>query len=48
MRFVERPGARIAWVADGDPRLPALVFGNSLGTDCSAWDTVEPRLRENF
>lgn len=48
MQFLERPGARIAWVAHGDPGLPTLVMGNSLGTDHTSWDTVLPRLRQRF
>lgn len=48
MQFVDRAGARIAWRADGSPGLPALVFGNSLGTDHTSWDTVVPRLCERF
>lgn len=48
MGLVHRAGARIAWFAEGAPSLPALVLGNSLGTDHTSWDTVVPRLRERF
>lgn len=40
--------ARIYWRTDGDPTLPAIVLGNSLGTDFSLWDTVLPRLLRHF
>lgn len=40
--------ARIYWRSDGDPGLPALVLGNSLGTDFSLWDAVLPRLLQHF
>ncbi len=40
--------ARIYWRTDGDPALPALVLGNSLGTDFSLWDAVLPRLLRHF
>ncbi|MGE4335118.1 MAG: 3-oxoadipate enol-lactonase [Pigmentiphaga sp.] len=40
--------ARIYWRSDGDPTLPALVLGNSLGTDFSLWDDVLPRLLRHF
>lgn len=40
--------ARIYWRSDGDPNLPALVLGNSLGTDFSLWDTILPRLLRHF
>ena len=48
MRYVERDGASIAWRADGQPDLPALIFGNSLGTDHTSWDLVVPRLSGHF
>lgn len=41
-------GARIYWRTDGNPALPALVLGNSLGTDFSLWDVVLPRLMRHF
>lgn len=40
--------ARIYWRTDGNPALPALVLGNSLGTDFSLWDAVLPRLLRHF
>ncbi len=40
--------ARIYWRTDGDPTLPALVLGNSLGTDFSLWDILLPRLLRHF
>ncbi|GAA5235283.1 3-oxoadipate enol-lactonase [Verticiella sediminum] len=40
--------ARIYWRTDGDPKLPALVLGNSIGTDFSLWDTLLPRLLRHF
>ncbi|MBX6317957.1 3-oxoadipate enol-lactonase [Pigmentiphaga sp.] len=40
--------ARIYWRSDGDPSLPPLVLGNSIGTDFSVWDDVLPRLMRHF
>src|SRR5690606_5986254 len=40
--------ARIYWRTDGNPELPALVLGNSLGTDFTLWDTVLERLLRHF
>ena len=38
VRWVERPGARIAWRADGLADGPVLLLGNSLGSDLGSWD----------
>jgi 3-oxoadipate enol-lactonase/4-carboxymuconolactone decarboxylase len=48
MPFVDRDGARLWWRSDGDPARPALLLGNSLGTDLSLWDPVMPALVERF
>jgi 3-oxoadipate enol-lactonase/4-carboxymuconolactone decarboxylase len=48
MPFVTHAGARLYWRADGDPALPTLVLGNSLGTDHCLWDPVMPRLADFF
>ena len=48
MPFVRRDGARLYWRSDGDPSRPALVLGNSLGTDITLWDAVLPQLVERF
>jgi len=39
---------RIYWRGDGDPTLPGLVLGNSLGTDVSLWDPVLNELMKHF
>lgn len=39
---------RIYWRADGDSQLPALVLGNSLGTDCTLWDPMLEALMRDF
>ena len=39
---------RIYWRADGDNQLPALVLGNSLGTDCTLWDPMLDALMSDF
>ena len=39
---------RIYWRADGDQQLPALVLGNSLGTDCTLWDPMLDALMRHF
>jgi len=48
MPFVTHAGARLYWRADGDPALPPLLLGNSLGTDHCLWDPVMPRLADFF
>lgn len=48
MPFVSRDGARLYWRSDGDPQAPALLLGNSLGTDHTLWDPVLPRLIESY
>ena len=48
MPFATRDGARLYWRADGDPAKPALLLGNSLGTDHALWDPVMPQLIERF
>ena len=46
MPFVTRDGARLYWRVDGHADAPALLLGNSLGTDHTLWDPVLPRLIE--
>jgi 3-oxoadipate enol-lactonase/4-carboxymuconolactone decarboxylase len=48
MPFVNHDGARIYWRADGRADRPALLLGNSLGTDHALWDAVMPTLIERF
>ena len=48
MPFVLRDGARIFWRTDGRPDAPALLLGNSLGTDTALWDSVMPTLTRYF
>jgi 3-oxoadipate enol-lactonase/4-carboxymuconolactone decarboxylase len=46
MPFLTRDGARLYWRVDGLADAPALLLGNSLGTDNALWDPVLPRLIE--
>jgi 3-oxoadipate enol-lactonase/4-carboxymuconolactone decarboxylase len=48
MPFLTRDGARLWWRSDGDAAKPALLLGNSLGTDMTLWDPVLPQLIERF
>jgi len=48
MPFVNIDGVRIYWRADGRADRPALLLGNSLGTDHALWDAVMPTLIERF
>lgn len=48
MPFILRDGARLYWRVDGRPEAPALLLGNSLGTDHSLWDAVMPALTRRF
>jgi len=46
--FVVRDGARLYWRSDGEPALPALLLGNSLGTELALWAPVIPALTRHF
>ena len=48
MPFIDRDGARLWWRSDGDSAKPALLLGNSLGTDTTLWDPVLDRLLAHF
>jgi 3-oxoadipate enol-lactonase/4-carboxymuconolactone decarboxylase len=48
MPFITRDGVRIHWRSDGDPARPALLLGNSLGTELALWDPVMPALKRHF
>ena len=48
MPFVNIEGVRLYWRADGRADRPALLLGNSLGTDHALWDAVMPTLMERF
>ena len=48
MPFVIRDGARLYWRSDGDPARPALLLGNSLGTEHALWAPVIPALQRHF
>ncbi|MEO1491849.1 MAG: 3-oxoadipate enol-lactonase [Pseudomonadota bacterium] len=48
MKFVELDGAVLRYRVAGDPRGPAVVFANSLGTDLTIWDEVVARLPQGY
>ena len=48
MPIVTNGSCRIYWRGDGDATLPALVLGNSLGTDHSLWDPMLHALMQSF
>jgi len=48
MPIVTNGSCRIYWRGDGDTTLPALVLGNSLGTDHSLWDPMLQALMKDF
>ncbi len=48
MPFLSRDGARLWWRTDGDPSKPALLLGNSLGTDLTLWEPILPQLLDRF
>jgi len=48
MPVVTNGSCRIYWRGDGDASLPALVLGNSLGTDFSLWDPMLGALMRDF
>ena len=41
-------GINIHFADDGDPDMPAMVFGNSLGTDFRIWSDVASRFSNRF
>ena len=48
MPITQHQSCRLYWRGDGDPSLPGLVLGNSLGTDVSLWDPIIPELMQHF
>ena len=48
MPFVIRDGARLYWRSDGDPALPPLLLGSSLGTEHALWAPAIPPLQKRF
>ena len=48
MPVVTNGSQRIYWRGDGDASKPALVLGNSLGSDFSLWDPILDALMEDF
>ena len=48
MPFVTRDGARLYWRSDGDPALPPLLLGSSLGTEHALWAPAIPALQKRF
>src|SRR5882672_9127334 len=48
MPFVNADGARIYWRCDGREDRPALLLGNSIGTDHSLWDSIVPDLARSY
>lgn len=48
MPFIEHSGARLHWRTDGSPDLPAVLLGNSMGSDTGMWDLVVPALLPHF
>lgn len=48
MPFLQTAGARLYWRCDGAEGRPALLLGNSIGTDHSLWDPVMPALTRVF
>jgi 3-oxoadipate enol-lactonase len=48
MRIAKLKHASLHWREDGDPKGPAVVFANSLGTDLRLWDEVVARLPQGL
>ncbi|MBC6404413.1 MAG: 3-oxoadipate enol-lactonase [Rhodospirillales bacterium] len=48
MHFVGLNGTTIRYRISGDPRGPAVVFANALGTDLTIWDDVTARLPAGY
>src|SRR4051812_23437177 len=48
MPFIQIGEARLYWRCDGAEDRPALLLGNSIGTDHCLWDPVMPQLTRAF
>lgn len=48
MPILTNGDCKIYWRGDGDTQLPALVLGNSLGTDLTLWDPMLEALMQHF
>jgi 3-oxoadipate enol-lactonase / 4-carboxymuconolactone decarboxylase len=48
MPFIQVADARLYWRCDGAEDRPALLLGNSIGTDHSLWDPVMPAFTRAF
>ncbi len=48
MPFIQTEGARLYWRCDGADDRPALLLGNSIGTDHCLWDPVLADLTRTF
>lgn len=48
MQFAEVNGTVLRYRISGDPKGPAVVFANSLGTDLTIWDAVTERLPAGY
>ena len=48
MRYADLEHIKLHYREDGDPKGPALVFSNSLGTDLRLWDPILPYLPKDF
>lgn len=48
MPILNNGDCKIYWRGDGDIQLPALVLGNSLGTDLTLWDPMLEALMQHF
>ena len=48
MPMLNNGDCKIYWRGDGDTQLPALVLGNSLGTDITLWDPMLETLMRHF
>ena len=48
MRYADLTHIKLHYREDGDPKGPALVFSNSLGTDLRLWDPILPYLPKDF
>ncbi|MEM8820589.1 MAG: 3-oxoadipate enol-lactonase [Pseudomonadota bacterium] len=48
MQFADLGAATIRYRIEGDPRGPAILFANALGTDLTVWDEVVARLPRGY
>ena len=48
MAFTRLNNVRLHWRESGPANAPAIIFANSLGTDCRLWDEIAHALSDRY